>query len=521
MPVRNILFLMADQMRADCWGAGLGLAGAKLETPVLEGLAARGTVFTRAYAPAPVCGPSRMSFYTGLFPSSHGATVNQSPLPVGLKTLGDRMRAEGIAARLVGKTHVRADRAGLARLGLDPGTEPGRRVAEGGFDPTPRHDGLFPMDRAPAEAAYDAYLRARGYDGDNPWHDFANSGRGPDGAILSGWYLRNADKPAAIDPSDSETAWTTDRAIAAIREMDDDPWCLHVSYIKPHWPYIAPAPYCGLIGPEAVWAAAPAPEDPHPVHAAFLAHEESRGFRRPGARQRVIPTYLGLIRELDDHLGRLLAALDEAGRRDDTLIVLTADHGDYLGDHGLGDKQLFHDAAARVPLIAVHPDLPGGQVCAAPVEGTDLLPTFLHALGADPAEPFDLDGRSLLGLMAGEDAADWRPAALCETDYSNRAACAALGQDPRRARGWMLAGRRWKYIHWLDFPPQLFDLEADPQETRDRAGDPACAAVLAECRMALLDRLTDRLTHANMTRSKITAEAADYTLGGRIRIGVW
>lgn len=520
MTVRNVLFIMADQMRADCWGAGLGLDGAKLETPALEALAGRGTVFERAYCPSPICGPSRMAFYTGLYATTHGATLNQAPLPAGTRTLGSRARTLGVRTALVGKTHMRADVEGMARLGLSPETDQGVWEAECGFDPVARHDGLYPLETAP-DRSYVAWLRGLGYTGDNPWHDYANSAEGPDGEILSGWYLRNADKPARIDAAHSETAWTTDEAIRFIDEQGDDPWCLHVSYIKPHWPYIVPEPYCGMFGEETVWPATAPPGDPHPIHRAFMDLPESVGFRRPGARERVIPTYLALIRELDDHVGRLLDHLDAIGKTGETLIVFTSDHGDYLGDHGLGEKQLFHDESARIPLIVAHPDRPGGFVSQAAAEGVDIVPTALHALGAEPGEAQDLDGVSLIPLLGGGAPETWRDAACCELDYGNRTVCDALGQDRKRARGWMLRGPRWKYIHWLDRPDQLYDLADDPAETTDRAADPACAAPLREMKDRLFDRFAQRLTRCTMSRTQVAAEAADYDFGGRIKMGVW
>lgn len=520
MPVRNILFIMADQLRADCWGAGLGIADAKLETPHLEALARRGTRFERAYCPSPICGPSRMGFYTGLYPTTHGSTVNQAPLPVGTPTLGDRMRAKGLRTALVGKTHMKADAEGMARLGLSAGTDLGVLAEECGFEPYAREDGLYPIEK-PADKGYIAYLHGKGYDGDNPWHDHANSALGDEGEILSGWYLRHADKPARVAPEDSETAWTTDKAIEFIADQGEAPWCLHLSYIKPHWPYIVPNPYCGMFGQDKVWPAPPIPEDPHPIHAAFMDHEESVGFRRPGARERVIPTYLALIRELDDHIGRLMAFLAAQGRLDDTLIAFVSDHGDYLGDYGLGEKQLFHDASARIPFLVIHPDLPGDRTSTAPVEGIDLVPTFLEALGADPAEALDLDGASLLPLMRGEAPDVWRQAACCELDYGTRDARKALGIDMKRARGWMLRGERWKYVHWLDLPPQLFDLQADPLETRDLGRDPDHAPIVQEMQALLFAQFANRLTRTSFTRSEVEAEAADYTFGGRIKMGIW
>ena len=139
MTARNILFIMCDQLRWDylsCYGHP------HLQTPNIDALAARGVRFTRAYVQSPVCGPSRMSFYTGRYVASHGATWNGVPLKVGEMTLGDYLRPLGLQAALVGKTHMRADTEGMARLGIDPGSIIGVRVSECGFDPFDRDDGL-------------------------------------------------------------------------------------------------------------------------------------------------------------------------------------------------------------------------------------------------------------------------------------------------------------------------------------------------------------------------------------------
>src|SRR6202044_2970391 len=136
------------------------------------------------------------------------------------------------------------------------------------------------------------------------------------------------------------------------------PWCLHVSFIKPHWPYIAPAPYHAMYGVEHVIPPvrdAAERHDAHPLYAAFQEERVSRAFSREEVRNRVIPAYMGLIRQVDDQMGRLFAFLDERGLTERTLIVFTSDHGDYLGDHWLGEKQMFHDVSVKVPLIIVDP----------------------------------------------------------------------------------------------------------------------------------------------------------------------
>ena len=130
-------------------------------------------------------------------------------------------------------------------------------ASECGFEPFERDDGLWPDEGKPPDIAYNRYLRAQGYNVDNPWHEFANAGRGDDGEVLSGWLMRNAALPAAVKEEHSETAYMTNRAMDFIAEAGDAPWCLHLSYIKPHWPYIAPAPYHDMYGPDDVLAGQP------------------------------------------------------------------------------------------------------------------------------------------------------------------------------------------------------------------------------------------------------------------------
>ena len=521
--VRNILFVMADQLRADylsCYGHPF------LETPAIDGLADRGVRFENAFVQSPVCGPSRMSFYTGRYMTSHGATWNNVPLAAGTWTLGDHLRPLGLRVALAGKTHMAADRAGLARLGVAPDSREGVLAAECGFEPFVREDGLCPDVGLDPGAAYNAYLRSRGYGGNNPWHEWANSGEGPDGEVLSGWRLRNSVHPARVREEDSETAWITDRAIDFIEAQGEERWCLHLSYIKPHWPYVAPAPYHALYGRNQVLPAVRHPaelDDPHPVYGAFLRHEESRSFQRDEVRQAVIPAYMGLVRQIDDHLARLFAVLERTGRMADTMIVVTSDHGDYLGDHWLGEKELFHEASLRIPLIVYDPDPAAdatrGTVERRLIESIDLAPTFVEAAGGEPPRHV-LEGRSLLPLIRGRTRPEWRDAVFSELDYGFRQARLDLGLGVDEARAFMVRTERWKYVHYEGFRPQLFDLVDDPDELRDLGADPDRAAVRAELHeriFAWLRRRRIRTTMADETVERRTASAASRG----IYIGVW
>ncbi len=208
--------------------------------------------------------------------------------------------------------------------------------------------------------------------------------------------------------------------------------------------------------------------DPHPVYREFMSLRVSSTFARDEVRDEVVPVYMGLIKQIDDQLGLLFRFLQERGLFDNTMIVFTSDHGDYLGDHWLGEKDLFHEPSVKVPLIIYDPspeaDKARGSVCDALVEAIDLAPTFLDAVGGDPAaQSHRLEGRSLLPFLHGETPAQWRRFAISEYDYAMLPVAAKLGVEPRDARLFMVADQRWKYVHAIGFRPMLYDLEADPQ----------------------------------------------------------
>ena len=167
------------------------------------------------------------------------------------------------------------------------------------------------------------------------------------------------------------------------------PWVLHLSYVKPHWPYMAPDPYHRRYRADQclpVRRNLAELENAHPVVAAYRQHEESVSFSSDDCVRVVRPAYQGLIRQLDDHLGRLFDYMEGAGLMKNTLIVFTADHGDFLGDHWLGEKELFYDTVQRVPFIVMDPsgeaDATRGQALDHMVESVDLVPTVLRALDA-------------------------------------------------------------------------------------------------------------------------------------------
>ena len=195
---------------------------------------------------------------------------------------------------------------------------------------------------------------------------------------------------------------------------------------------------------------------------------------------RVIPAYMGLIKQIDDELGKLFAYLEAHALLDSTMIVFTSDHGDFLGDHWLGEKDFFHEPSARVPLIIVDPrkqaDATRGTVSTALVEAIDLAPTFIEYAGGTPAY-HRLQGRSLTPLLHGTTPSDWRTAAFSEFDYAINGVRGILGTPIDESKMQMVVTDRWKLMAFDGYPPMAFDLHDDPHELHDRGTDPAAAHI--------------------------------------------
>ena len=515
----NVLFIMADQLRWD----HLGCSGHPyLKTPNIDALAERGVRFDRAYVTSGVCGPSRMSYYTGRYAVSHGATWNRVPLAVGEITLGEMLRGAGLALALTGKTHVMPDQAGLQRLQLDGASELGALLRHGGFDEIDRYDG----HHAPGnESGYPAFLRANGYDSDDPWSDYVIAGIGPGGEVLSGWHMRNVHLPSRVREPHSETAYMTDQALAFMRHVGSQPWVLHLSYVKPHWPYMAPAPYHAMYTVDQCLPVVRSDRElrvAHPVLAAYRQQEECVSFHSDECLRTVRPVYQGLIAQLDHHLGRLFDAMVANGRLDDTLIIFCSDHGDFLGDHWLGEKELFYDTVQRVPLIVADPrreaDATRGHVEQRFVECVDVVPTILDALGIEGPR-HRIEGRSLQPLLHGQPA-QWRDCVFSELDYSFRQARLILRKDVQQCRAFSLRDSRWRYVHWLDEPEQLFDLQDDPQEFNDLGRDASTAPVRAAMRDRLLDFLARRRHRTTLSDAQIESGTAQHKRAG-VFFGQW
>ncbi len=320
----------------------------------------------------------------------------------------------------------------------------------------------------------------------------------------------------------SEIPYVTRRAIDFMEEAGDQSWLCHLSFIKPHWPYIVPAPYHAMYGPEYVIPPVRSEAEKatdHPVYKAYIEIRICRSFARDEVRARVIPAYMGLIKQIDDQMGKLLDYTENKGLLENTMIVVTSDHGDYLGDHRMGEKDLFHDQSVKVPLIVYDPrksaDATRGQVRDELVKAIDLAPMFLDYFGGT-AIPHILEGRNLDTLLHDAGAlARWREFAISEYYYATREAREMLGIAQDKAQLFMIHDVRWKLIYAEGFRPMLFDLTADLQELVDLGASDAHATTRT--------RMTDALfAWARQHHSRITVspDKVDTMLANREPPGI-
>lgn len=480
----NVLYITVDQWRGDC----LSAAGHPLvETPTLDALAARGVRFANHWANVAPCGPSRATLHTGMYAQNHRSILNGTPLDARFTNVALEARRAGYRPTLFGYTDTTPDPRGLAaddpRLFTYEGVLPGFEVALS--DP---YETAGPLE-------WIRWLAGRGLDvPSDPWDLYRPDRSYPGAEDHSEWWA-----PAHFGPDDTETAFMVDRLIEWFDRDPDEPWFVHASFIRPHPPYRNPVGYHDRYSADDVpdFRGHVRREDEQASHPLAAAVTEVPGVGAPADerdRRQIRATYYGMMAEVDDQLARLLGWLSDHRLTDDTLILVTSDHGEQAGDHWLMEKLGWWDESYHVPLIVCDPraeaDASRGSVVSAPTEHVDVLPTLCTWMGLEP--PLQCDGSSLEPfLVDGSDLAlgpsGWRGAVHWEWDFRNPAqgvAEAAFGIPMEQCCLNVVRGERWKYVHFAAdpsvLPPLLFDLHADPDQVHDLACDPGHSSVSAE-----------------------------------------
>jgi arylsulfatase A-like enzyme len=456
-------------------------------------------LFRNHFAQCSPCGPSRASLLTGMYLMNHRSVRNGTPLDARFTNVALEARKAGYDPSLIGYTDTSADPRRHDRndpaLSTYAGTLPGFKQ-------------LIPGSEG--DAAWLQHLKARGYalpaerrqiyEPAAKAREAKSRGRGPTWA------------PARYKAADSDTAFVVDSALAFIAQQKR-PWFLHLSILHPHPPFIAPAPYHAMYDAGRVprFRRAATPEEEAKLHP-YVAYMRRHHLRQEGldparhpeegrAMRQLRATYYGLMTEVDDQVGRLVGQLKKSGSYDGTLIVFTTDHGEQLWDHWLLGKQTFFEQSFHIPLIIRAPgrrfDGGRGRMVAQFSESVDVMPTILDLLGR--AAPVQCDGASLVPFLLGRTPRAWRREAFCELDFRDVAQGRAeaelkIGLDECSLA--VLRGPRFKYVHFTALPPLFFDLEADPDELRNLAADPAYMPQVLACAQKLLSH---RLAHAERT----------------------
>lgn len=432
----NLLIIMSDEHSRKylgCYGSPI------VETPNMDALARRGTLFTDAYTASPVCIPARASFAVGKYIHQIGYWDNADPYDGDMPSWHHRLRARGHRVDSIGKLHFRS-------------TE---------------DDNGFSHEHIPMHV-----IDAKG--------DLM-------GLVRDDLPVRGASWKIAKMAGPGESPYTHyDREIAAraqvwLREEapkhKDKPWVLFVSFVSPHFPLTAPPEHFYRYYDDPNLPAVPKlyGKNERPNHPYVRDYRESFNyddhFKSPNQVRRAIAGYFGLCTFVDEQIGLVLKALEAGGLAGDTRVMYTSDHGDNVGARGLWGKSMMYEETAGVPLIVAGPDIPEGAVRRAPVSHVDTYPFFVEAVGAADEIDADHPGVSLFKLAAGEEP---DRTVLCEYH--------GMGST---TGAFMIRNGKFKLNYYVGYPPELFDLEADPEELTNLATDPKMRAVLDDCERRL------------------------------------
>ena len=423
----NILFIIADQLAAQF----LGTYGHKVtKTPNLDRLAKSGVVFENAYSSSPLCAPARATIMNGLLPSRTGVYDNAAEFPSSIPTWAPYLRLQGYKTCLSGKMHF----VGPDQLhGLEERLTTDIYPADFGWTP----DWRLKQER------------------------------------IDWWYhnMTSVLQPGIAEIT-NQLEYDDEACFLAVRKLYDyarfdpeTPFCLMASFTHPHDPYAARREFWDLYRDEdidlpRVPAMPPDELDPHSKRLYDVSAMDDYTVTDADVRA-ARHGYYANISYVDDLVGKLVAALEATGKLDDTVIVFTSDHGDFLGERGLWYKMSFLEPSAHVPLIVWSPKRFKPRRVREPVGLVDLLPTIAD-IGAGGACRLarGVDGRSLLPLLDG---ADEDPGATAIGEYLAEGAAAPM---------YMLRRGPWKFIHSPGDPDQLFNLDEDPDELVNHAEEP-------------------------------------------------
>lgn len=500
----NVLFVTLDQWRADCVGA---FGHPVVKTPTIDALARRGVGFRRHFTNAVPCSPARACLYTGLYQQTNRVVRNGTPLDRRHLTIAQIVRRAGYDPTLFGYTDIAADPRDYAA------DDPWLKTYEGVLP------GMTARVRLPEDLhTWASWLRQRGVAVPRRLTDL--------------WLPRTgaSDTPGSAPPvwsaRETQAAYLVDEAIRWIGEQRK-PWFCHLSLLSPHPPWIAPEPWHSMYSPDdgpdfirqADWRDV---ERSHPFAAyAFRnmqRHKFVYGARGPtmdwseAEQRRIRAIYWGLVSEADDQLGRLIAAIDAAGATQNTLVVVTADHAEQLGDHHFWGKLGYYDQSYAIPLIVADPRRPQthNTTVDAFTEAVDVTPTILDLMGLDV--PDHLDGQPLTLFLEGTPPAKWRDAAHWSFDFrdvSDGWPQEMFDRPMEELSLHVIRDERFKYVHFPSLPPLLFDLAADPGEHVNVADDPAYRLA----RLEMAERMLSwRETHLDklLTATELT-DAGPFT----------
>ena len=437
----NVLFLIADDLNC-----ALGLYGHPLvESPNIDRLAREGMRFDRAYCQYPLCNPSRTSLLTGLRPDSTEVYGNgerfRKERPE-LVTLPQLFRQSGYFVARVGKLYHYGVPRQIGTNGLD--------------DPQSWDQVVNPIGRDKREESKIFSLVPGSF-----------------GGALS-WYAAEGE-----DEEQTDGIGATE-AIALLKEHADEPFFLAVGFYRPHTPFVAPKRYFERYPTDEIeLARVPADHDEHVPPLALMSRKKAERKLTDALRRECVQAYFACNTFVDAQVGRVLQALERLGLKDDTIVVLTSDHGYHLGEHGLWKKQSLFENSARVPLVMRVPGKDAGS-CSRPVELLDLYPTLADLCGLDA--PDHVQGRSLRALLE-DPGAEYKPAALTQM---------RRGGEDAAQMGYSIRTDRYRYTAWGqdgESGEQLYDLEADPGELRNLAGNAGQGELIEEHRQLLRSML--------------------------------